>query len=124
MIFCKIKKFYNKTNSKNKETMISNLLREEFREWDVENNFIPFSNNPARQLKAEAELKEICDIIFVAVQRGYQITGDTNDFEIALNSVCTSNLLKLKDMVVNEVTGKLKKGKNYQKPNLSRYIRC
>jgi len=115
MIFCKIKKFYNKTGSKNKETMLSNLLREEFKEWDIENSIEPKT--------PEAELKEICDVVFVAVQRGYQITGDTNDFEIALNSVCTSNLLKLKDVEVNEVTGKIMKGKNYRKPDLSRYIR-
>jgi hypothetical protein len=123
MIFCKIKEFYNKTNSKNKEIMLSNLLREEFGEWDKENTYFDENFKEHFNKSAESELKEICDLIFVAVQRGYQITGDPIDFEIALNKICISNLQKLKKPKYHPRTGKLLKNKDYKAPELWRYIR-
>lgn len=66
------------------------------------------------------DLKELCDLIWVAV--GYGLSSNY-DLEVAFNEVYRSNMSKLVDgQCVKDESGKVQKGPNYSPANMEPYV--
>mgnify|MGYP003132484979 CR=1 FL=1 len=110
---------YNLKNSPSREKRIyqRNLIAEEFKEF-FEAEEMLFRNNS--ELEAEA-LKELADLVYVC----YQYAENMNWFlDEALDRVHESNMSKLGEdgKPIYREDGKVLKGPNYKKPNLSDLI--
>ena len=110
---------YNLKNSpkREKRTYQRNLIAEEFKEF-FEAEEMLFRNNS--ELEAEA-LKELADLVYVC----YQYAENMNWFlDEALDRVHKSNMSKLGEdgKPIYREDGKVLKGPNYKKPNLSDLI--
>jgi predicted HAD superfamily Cof-like phosphohydrolase len=90
------------------------LIVEEFKEF-LEAEDMLFMDNP--DIRADA-LKELADLVFVCYQYAANMRWDLDE---ALNRVYRSNMSKLDEdgKPVYRADGKVLKGPNYQKPNLT-----
>ena len=94
----------------------SNLVDEEYLEW-VESHEKLFYPPWVTNKEKEEDLKEVCDLLYVVI--GYAIANGYN-VEEAFKRVHESNMSKRVDgkFLKNE-DGKVIKGDNYKKPDLS-----
>ena len=110
---------YNLKNSPSREKRIyqRNLIAEEFKEF-FEAEEMLFRYNPKFE---EEALKELADLVYVC----YQYAENMNWFlDEALDRVHESNMSKLGEdgKPIYREDGKVLKGPNYKKPNLSDLI--
>ena len=105
------------SHSREKRTYQRNLIAEEFKEF-FEAEEMLFRDNPKF---AEEALKELADLVYVC----YQYAENMNWFlDEALDRVHESNMSKLGEdgKPIYREDGKVLKGPNYKKPNLSDLI--
>ena len=110
---------YNLKNSpkREKRTYQRNLIAEEFKEF-FEAEEMLFRDNPKF---AEEALKELADLVYVAYQYAENMGWHLDE---ALDRVHKSNMSKLGEdgKPIYREDGKVLKGPNYKKPNLSDLI--
>jgi predicted HAD superfamily Cof-like phosphohydrolase len=90
------------------------LIVEEFKEF-LEAEEMLFMDNP--EIRSET-LKELADLVFVCYQYAANMRWDLDE---ALDRVYRSNMSKLDEdgKPIYRADGKVLKGPNYQKPNLT-----
>lgn len=102
---------FGHTASPEKAELYQHLIDEEYEEW-LEERYATAEN-----IDPEAELKELCDLLYVIF--GY-CAQKAFDIDTAFQRVHQSNMSKLVDGIAQyNSQGKVIKGPNYKVPDLS-----